>query len=156
MNNFTLIVGCDPGISGALALYHTNGFIVECYDIPTVIIKKGKKKKKNIDTIALAAMIKSFHNQGASRFIIEKVGSMPGQGVSSSFRFGEATGLLKGIALGLGMDVEEVRPQVWKKHYQLNKDKYASLQLAREMFPEVDLKLKKDHNKAEACLIAKV
>jgi crossover junction endodeoxyribonuclease RuvC len=44
---------------------------------------------------------------------------------------------------------------VWKKHHGLiGTEKAASLELARSLWPEAPLKLKKDHNKADALLMA--
>jgi len=47
-----------------------------------------------------------------------------------------------------------VTPQVWKKSMNLTSDKNESLAAARIAFPQAVLKLKKDHGKAEALLIA--
>ena len=51
-------------------------------------------------------------------------------------------------------NVTSVRPQVWKKALGVTSDKNTSLALARELFPEAVLDLKKHHGKAEALLIA--
>ncbi len=45
-------------------------------------------------------------------------------------------------------------PQTWKAAFGVTADKQTSLDVAREMFPEVDLSLKKHHNIAEALLLA--
>jgi hypothetical protein len=50
--------------------------------------------------------------------------------------------------------VHLVTPQRWKKHFHLTADKGESLDMARYLWPEARLKLKKDINKAEALLIA--
>jgi hypothetical protein len=49
-----------------------------------------------------------------------------------------------------------VTPVVWKKALKLpgGKNKKPALRLARETFPNVDLRLEKHHNRAEALLIA--
>jgi hypothetical protein len=47
--------------------------------------------------------------------VIEKVHSMPSQGVSSSFTFGKNYGFLRGCLTAAGIPFEEVTPQVWMK-----------------------------------------
>lgn len=52
-------------------------------------------------------------------------------------------------------DVETVEPRLWKGRLGLTKDKDESLDMARTLFPEAAdmLKLKKNHDMAEAILI---
>lgn len=47
--------------------------------------------------------------------VLEKVHSMPGQGVSSSFKFGVNYGNLQGLILALGIPFEEISPAKWTK-----------------------------------------
>ena len=88
--------------------------------------------------------------------MIEQVGAMPGQGVTSMFRFGEAYGIIKGVLGGLRLPVELVTPSVWKRELKVQKGKESSRLRALELFPEqTDLfKLKKHHGRADAALIA--
>jgi crossover junction endodeoxyribonuclease RuvC len=54
-----------------------------------------------------------------------------------------------------GSYVEEVVPTVWKKAMGLaGKDKEAARLKACGLFPHAGLSLKKDHNRAEALLLA--
>ena len=149
------MIAIDPGITGAVAHIDGDGYAT-VHDLPT-IEKKGKAKiKKMIDARALSDLIDSLLINSTDRIAIEQVSAMPGQGVSSMFSLGDTFGCLRGVCESLGGKVEFVRPQAWKKHYGLGSDKGEALERALFMFPELDHKLsrKKDHNRAEAVLIA--
>ncbi len=85
---------------------------------------------------------------------MEQVHSMPSQGVSSTFTFGRAVGVISAVCDLTRYPVHLVTPQKWKKHFHLTADKNESLDMARYLWPEAKLKLKKHTNKAEALLIA--
>jgi len=88
--------------------------------------------------------------------VVEKVGSMPGQGVASTFRFGRAVGVVDGVLGALGVPTQYVSPAVWKRYFGLlKKPKDASRLIALEWFPNcaAELTRKKDHGRAEALLI---
>lgn len=54
------------------------------------------------------------------------------------------------------LDVRRVAPQTWKRFYGLSSDKGAALAMARQFWPHYEaLKRAKDHNRAEAALIAR-
>ncbi|UOF76915.1 holliday junction resolvasE [Bacteriophage sp.] len=46
---------------------------------------------------------------------IEKVGAMPGQGVTSMFSFGFGCGMLEGVIQTLGLPYVKITPQTWQK-----------------------------------------
>lgn len=143
----TCILGVDPGISGAVAFYwpHAPDRVV-AEDFPTVA---GR-----IDAITLTGRIRQLRPELA---ILEAVGAMPGQGVSSTFKFGVAYGTALGILASLCIPVRFVSPTVWKKHWRLDRDKEKSRALAIQLFPTCagHFARKKDHNRAEAALIAR-
>jgi len=149
------MIGIDPGITGAICKICPDGYAT-VHDIPT-IEKKGKAKiKRMIDAKALSSLIDDLLMNTDDRIIIEQVSAMPGQGVSSMFSLGDTFGCLRGVCESLGGKVEFVRPQDWKKHYNLGAVKGEAIERALLMFPELDHRLsrKKDHNRAEAALIA--
>ena len=94
---------------------------------------------------------------------VEAVHSMPGQGVSSSFKFGKNAGRWEGRLESLGIPYDLVTPHKWKKVMLDSSEKKGlnnkeiALNRARSMFPNMlpYLKRKKDHGRAEALLIAK-
>ena len=88
--------------------------------------------------------------------VIEKVSAMPGQGVSSMFRFGEGYGALQMAIAGHRHTRHFVTPATWKKHFKLSRDKGVSRGLAIQRFPQ-HAKLfarVKDDGRAEATLLA--
>lgn len=97
-----------------------------------------------------------------SRHASGKRGEDREKGQFGQFHAGRGFGLWEGIIVGLqaageGLAYEEVSPKTWKTHMNLiNCEKEQSLNMARAMFPEMEneLKRKKDHNRAEALLLA--
>lgn len=142
------VIGCDPGISGAIAILDDSGALIECFDMPVFKIK-GKSK---IDVHQLGAFF-SKHAIGA-RAVVELVGAMPGQGVTSMFTFGFAAGALHGAVGALGIPLETVSPRTWKAHYRLGKDKEESRQAATRRWPSGPFSRVKDGGRAEAALLA--
>ena len=89
-----------------------------------------------------------------ARAYVERVGSMPGQGVASSFAFGLGYGSILSVLQASLISMALVTPAVWKRSYGLGTDKHASLHKARLMWPRADLRLIKHEGRAEALLIA--
>ena len=152
-----LIIGIDPGISGAICFFQ-NGVITDVIDMPSMA--DGKKNKRQINS-------QQVFNEISERIInipkkdiivvIEQVSAMPGQGVTSMFNFGQSFGVLKGICSAMQLPMHFVRPAKWKKFFNLiNAEKDASRTKAIEIFPYISPQLskKKDANKADAALIA--
>lgn len=147
-----MIVSIDPGIDGAAAaLNPKSGSFVDVIDLPTL----GKGKQREIDAATFHEWLQKVRPR---RVVIERVHSMPKQGVSSTFRFGVAFGTLITLCrVCMCPDLELVEPGVWHSYFQLpGGDKEASRQMALKLFPETAhlLQRKKDHNRAESELIA--
>ena len=152
-----LIIGIDPGISGAIC-FMEDGKITDVIEMPSMA--EGKKNKKQVNSSQIfneiSSKIKNY-NKSEVKVVIEHVTAMPGQGVTSMFNFGQSFGILKGICSAMQLPLYFVRPAKWKKHYNLiNSQKDASRTRAIEIFPYFSSQLskKKDSNKAEAILIA--
>ncbi len=151
-----LTLGCDPGQTGciaALADGEPAGFI----DMPTMPRNAGGHE---INAAALAAQLREMlqAHAGAHVFaVLEQVGSMPGQGLASTFRFGQSDGVLRGVLGALGIGYLTVAPVRWKNHYGLKgQEKDAARSLAIRRFPSVAQQLarKKDGGRADSLLIA--
>ena len=153
-----IIVGIDPGISGALCFF-SNGNVIDVIDMPTMA--EGKKNKKQVNGRQIFNEILNIKNafEGSKiNVVVEQVSAMPGQGVTSMFNFGQSFGVIKGICSAMELPIYYVRPAKWKKYFNLiNAEKDASRTKVIEMFPKISQKLsrKKDNNKADAILIAK-
>lgn len=136
-------LGFDPGRDGAMS-------VIGPHLIPFAVAFD-----KNAYVNELADLKKQFNLFA----VIEHVGAMPGQGVTSCFSFGESFGWLQGVLDAMLIPYELVRPQKWKKVFSCTSDKNTSIAVARRLFPEVDLRrtplCRKPHDgKAEALLIA--
>lgn len=140
-----IVLGVDPGsVSAAWGLLDPDkGY--SCGDIPVA--------NNMVDANGFANLVAA---SGSTLAVIEKVGSFPGQGVSSSFRFGMGTGIIHGVIAALGFQRIEVSPTVWKKHFRLGSDKEQARALALKRFPAMakHLARKLDAGRAEALLLA--
>ena len=152
-----LIIGIDPGISGAIC-FMEKGRIIDVIDMPSMA--DGKKNKKQVNGSQIFNEISRYTKDKSIidiKVIIEHVSAMPGQGVTSMFNFGQSFGILKGICSAMQLPMFFVRPAKWKKYFNLiNYQKDASRTRAIEIFPyfSTQLSKKKDSNKADAILIA--
>jgi len=150
----SFIIGIDPGISGAIAVFdwytHT---LKEVIDMPTLEVVSGKTKKRHISAAGLRNILEGYPN---SYVVIEKVGAMPGQGVSSMFNFGRSAGIIEGVVAAMHFPSTYVTPASWTKAVGRAAGKDASRMRAMELFPsKADLfKRAKDDGRADACLIA--
>ena len=144
----TLWIGCDPGVvSGAIGAVDDYGNYVESFDI--------EHKDKHILALVFKSRLLSIIDpKEGAEICMEQVHSMPNQGVSSTFSFGRAVGVISAVCELTRYPVHLVTPQKWKKHFHLTADKNESLDMARYLWPEARLTLKKHINKAEALLIA--
>lgn len=149
-----IIIGIDPGISGAFAVYnHVTDEIISVYDMPLMGRLNGKGDE--INYYELYKMMSIHHPDIIN---CEQVASMPKQGVASTFKFGESFGIIKGIIGAIGCRSYFIRPQVWKRPLGLvKKDKDVSRSLAITLCPEMthELMRKKDCGRADAIHIAR-
>ncbi len=155
-----MIVGIDPGLTGAIALLDGEECI-KVWDMPVSAKTHGKGREVNpyllVDLLYEADTLACADGSPISTVWIERVASMPGQGVAGVFSLGNSVGVLAGALAGVGARVEYVTPQRWKKHQGLiKKDKEDSRQMAIQRWPEMrgELKLKKHDGRAESILIA--
>ena len=152
-----LIIGIDPGITGAICFFE-DGEIKDVIEMPNMA--EGKKNKRQINGPQVYNEIET-RIKGRSKkeisVVVEKVSAMPGQGVTSMFNFGQSYGVIKGICSAMQLPIHFVTPAKWKKYFNLIKtEKDASRTKAIEIFPyfSPNLSRKKDSNKADAILIA--
>jgi crossover junction endodeoxyribonuclease RuvC len=141
------ILGCDPGISGAIAFYFPE--TQERVIAEDIMVVAG-----HVACVSMADRIAQLRPDIA---VIEGVGAMQGWGTSSTFKFGCAYGSMLGIIAAQHIPFHIVSPSVWKKYWKLDRDKEKSRALALRLFPicASQFARKKDHNKAEAALLAR-
>lgn len=105
--------------------------------------------------IDCAALSRVFRDMRIERVVVENVHAMPKQGVSSTFKFGVAVGIIHGVTGAMQLPLALVAPTVWKGFHKLGADKEQGRQLAIRKWPDMapHLERKKDADRAEALLI---
>jgi crossover junction endodeoxyribonuclease RuvC len=148
----SMIVGCDPGKSGALARLDHAGRLVDVADMPVV----GTIISAHLLDEIVHNWIDPLADAPYGTAVIEDVHARPGQGVSSMFSFGRSLGVAEGVLAGNGLSLRYVSPAKWKKALGLSSDKGASRRRAIELWPEHAKAFArvKDDGRAEAALIA--
>lgn len=144
------IVGIDPGMEGAAALIITDMVTVTFEDAPTVAVKKGRD-------YLVGEMASIMMRLKPDRVGIEKLVGFPKMSNVACFKLGFGLGLWEGILAALCIPYTSIRPQEWKKDFGLiNQPKEASRACAQRLFPSASRHLEraKDHNRADALLIA--
>jgi len=125
-----IVGGIDPGITGAVASW--DGKDLAALKVPSV---KAKGRGNTIDWTQLASSM-SLYFEFVEHFYIEEVSAMPGQGVSSMFKFGYVAGGLRGLVAAMHIPVTMVRANVWKPSMAVTKDKKQTAARAAELFPK--------------------
>jgi len=136
-----VILGVDPGVNGAIAYLFYPNREIRLLDIPSIAIKKSGRSRKisKIDVRSLVQSLAFLKKTDTRIAYIEDVHSMPKQGVSSSFTFGETKGILIGVLAALGCSYRLVSPNIWKKHFALSSDKKDVLFRARSLYPDLNI-----------------
>jgi crossover junction endodeoxyribonuclease RuvC len=148
-----MILAIDPGAKGALAFFDPDKGTLDIVDCPTVEVKRNAKTKTEISPQMLAGIISS---RSPSYAIIERVGAMPGQGVSSMFQWGRGVGMYEGVLAALQIPVTYVAPQTWQRAVNSRDGKDGGRARAAELFPAYAQMFarKKDDGRADASLMA--
>lgn len=132
LSSLMVYMGIDPGQSGGLAAIAPGGITLE---------KMPPTERDTWDWIW------SFGGIPNVVAIIEKVHSFPGQGVSSTFKFGMGFGGLKMALTAAMIPYEEVDPRRWqkalgipprKKAEDKKKFKLRLKAFAQKLFPRVE------------------
>jgi crossover junction endodeoxyribonuclease RuvC len=147
------VLGIDPGASGALVVVD-NGKISDLIDMPVLNVKRGSRAVREVNAPALGAIVASL--QPIDTAMLEQVGAMPGQGVSSMFAFGRAVGVVEGVLGALQIPYTRVPPQEWQRAMRVRGGKDGARERAMALFPvrAADFARKKDDGRADASLIA--
>lgn len=136
-----MILGIDPGKSGAFALLNTDDMDVTTHDMPGTLEEK-RVLIANIGKVRCAWIERPFF----PRMI----------GIKNAVTIAQAYGELKTCLFFAGIPTFEVDPSAWKKTMRLSTDKNASRALATQSFPDCSDQWArvKDDGRAEAALIA--
>jgi hypothetical protein len=94
--------GIDPGKNGGFALISHDG-IAQAWPMPEDEAGIGKLFRAR------------FRPAVISYCILERVHSMPRDGVASAFKFGKNAGILTGMLIAHGIDFQEMPPETWQQ-----------------------------------------
>ena len=156
-----IYIGIDPGKSGFTSMAFPSGRI-SCYETPTM----PSGKREVYDPAAMRKVLLNAWDvsdpvtEDDLFCCIEKQQAFPQQGGVSNYSTGFGYGLWLGLLAGLRIPYQTVTPQAWKKVMLGGsaKDKTASIVLAGQLFPKIDLKRTAkckgpSHDKAESLLL---
>ena len=149
-----IYIGIDPGLNGAIAFLDTEKGHLSIVDMPVLEIQRNGKTKKEVSPHGLTNIFMAAGPVNHS--VLERVGAMPGQGVSSVFSFGRSVGVVEGVLSAFQITVSIVTPQAWQKAAGVRGGKDGSRMRACELFPNYAglFARKKDDGRADAALMA--
>jgi hypothetical protein len=134
-----LVMGIDPGVSGAIVCLHRE----------TGEVDGQVRLSETLHDVAEFVRVRALSIEMA---YLERVHSMPRQGVASTFKFGTSYGFCKGVLASLLVPFEEVTPAKWQGYMKCKTggDKRVTRGAAQRLFPHE----KVVHANADAMLIA--
>lgn len=149
------ILGVDPSTEGSFALLDLQENLLAVDDIPI-----AKLFSKNIvnGPVLVASIEDLMIVEGIDRVFIELQSGRKGEGAAGARTLGTIFGQVIGIAQGLKIPVDAVSPAKWKGFFKITPadTKDVSRQIVHRLYPQhLDrFRRKKDHNRADAVLIA--
>ena len=123
-------VGIDPGNGGGIAV------LIDDADETEVITRKFPEDVRDV-----GIFLRTATSNTSYRVAIEKVHSMPKQGVKSTFTFGMNYGIWIGSLRTLDIDFIKVQAKQWQEHYEIPSNipyydrKKELKQIAIKLFP---------------------
>lgn len=170
-----LAVGIDPGLTGAVAIVSHMG-LLGVFDLPTMKIPgvgPTAMVQNKIDGRALCKLLLSkVPADESARVVTEAVGTMGGanNAVQTQGSLLRSLGAIETVIECLNWQHQYVPSQTWKRKYGLvgpdkstglsqsartTAIKKMALECARKLYPGcADIARAKDHNRAEAILLA--
>lgn len=158
-----ICIGVDPGLTGAVAAICSQRGLLDVMEIPVCDNGHASGSMRNwVDVAALMLALRDW----STRFEFAQAGqvlaamerpipmpSLPAQTIAVQF---DTVGAIRAVLVCRACAVTMVAPGAWKRAYGLHRDKDASRQAALRLHPGAAklLARKKDHNRAEAILLA--
>lgn len=139
------VLGIDPGVKGGLALLNPDG------TVSTTVSLEGMTE------VQLASAMRELA-ESRPICVIEKVGYIKGDGPMGAFTFGKVYGLLRGLAMGLNLEIIDVYPMMWQSRFDClsGGNKNVTKNKAIALFPAYHARRPRGitHGIADALLIA--
>lgn len=151
-----IVIGIDPGVSGAIAIvYHggIGGDGIECHDMPTVEVRG----KRHVCQHGLRGVLQEHDLRSVDTVVLEHVQGVQNSGATSAFNFGRSFGVVEGLVAGMQLPLTLVRPQAWTKALGVSRDKGDHRRVAANLWPH-HAKLfarVKDDGRADAALLCR-
>lgn len=158
-----IIVGIDPGLTGAIAMLGHRGEYLHVEDIPVMqrmgVAKKGRVMNQ-VNWQATQDLVRFWidpYSRNEIHAVIELPIAFPGQHVSTVASSFLTAGHLEGVIHSFGLAHTLASPSVWKKALKLTSSKEQARAAAIRRWPDAAPLLKRvmDHNRAEALLLAR-
>ena len=154
-----LFIGIDPGATGAIAVIDQMQQIKLLQDWPGDEVLASDIVRDLVMPYADLDNIECLFDNLSLKFkaTIERVHSMPGQGVRSMFSFGTNYGIWRGILASFQIPFLNPTPQAWQKGILSKQDALPKMAAAGRMFPRAVLTGPRGGHKdgrADALLIA--
>lgn len=148
-----LIVGIDPGATGAIALFFDCD-VFHIHDMPVDVVKVGKTMRKRVNPWTIAAMFRHWDPRAVHVFK-EKVGPSFKDGPAGAFAFGAADMAVTMACAAFNLPFTEVEPELWKRVMGCPTDKGLARRRACQLLPEhaASFARVKDDGRAEAAMI---
>jgi crossover junction endodeoxyribonuclease RuvC len=153
----TLTIGIDCGLTGAVAAIDEHLQVILLADLPVAT----HFRTKWIHGPRLARLVREACAGQPATVHIEQTHAMPALGCVAAHSKGLTLGSTLAALQTLDLPTYLVASQSWKAqlgllrpHASDREKKLVSLTRARELFPGAALERQKDHNRAEALLIA--
>ena len=147
------IIGIDPGVTGSLAVILPDNSI-RIFDLPTA----QTDGFTGIDPIEFYRLLIEIKGVSECVAYCEKSILPPGNGKMTTRSIYDCRGVIRTALALKNIPLKYVPPGTWKKFHGIpaGSDKEYSRGLAKQIRPDISEQLarKKDHNRAEAVLIA--
>lgn len=138
-------MGIDPGKTGAVAMITVRPDMAPVYEVHDLI-----QNDQNILPVLLSHAVQTR----SYKCLLEEIEHNNRWGTFVATKYGAEHGYVRGVLdCNPWVQYSVIRANKWKPHFGLGRDKDKSLELARILLPD-HLTRKKDHNRAEAILIA--
>lgn len=127
-------LGCDPGLSGAIAALDADGALLWCVDMPVC--------DTGVDGPVLASLLRELRGTGVVATVEQPI-TVKGKGLAGTLKQGDGYGIVRGVCYGLGITTHTVHPRTWQA--LLTKGwpggaKQRAVAVAESRWPEADLR----------------
>jgi len=142
-----IFCGVDPGKKGSVSFIDGRGKFISVTPTPMT--------EDDYDEVAMFELLQSHPD--VALVVLERSQAFPGQGVVSMFSFGVGYGLWKMAIKVSKIPFQIVHPRVWTRALLLGasgEGKDRNYSVARQLFPDWQPKLKKEHEYCDSLLLA--